>query len=284
MRQATPLDLLRVGTDAVQAVDRATPSGAPLYVPGSAPERGERTTGTGARTRATGQLWKGGGRVSKTTGRMFMRVKGGTSSCSAAVVAGRRMDLLVTAGHCLYYRKRWSKDVVFVPGYRSDRAPHGIWDAKQIWVTRQWHRKPFAGPSTSYKYDVGFVALRKRQGRHVAQQVGAQGIAFNTPATPQVSAFGYPAMFQFNGRTLRHCAGPSRRDRYERSNYLLRCRMNGGASGGPWLTRFDPRTGVGYQIGVNSYVVGTHRKPSAMGAPSFNPVIKRVYQQLQKRG
>jgi len=74
-------------------------------------------------------------------GALFLRAGHGNHYCTASVVSSPGRDLLVTAAHCINggdgggYRS----DVVFIPGYRDGRAPHGIWTpARQPITCKNW--------------------------------------------------------------------------------------------------------------------------------------------------
>jgi hypothetical protein len=81
-----------------------------------------------------------------------------------------------------------------------------------------------------------------------------QPVAFTTaPGTgTQTYVFGYPAESPFSGQYSNYCAGPTAAAQLS-GTVALRCDMTAGDSGGPWLTRFDPRTGTGTVVAVTTF-------------------------------
>lgn len=69
-----------------------------------------------------------------------------------------------------------------------------------------------------------------------------------------VYAFGYPQASPYNGTDLVYCTGHTVSDGWGGSTDSgLNCNMTGGSSGGGWFAGFDPNTGVGTLVSVNSF-------------------------------
>src|SRR5439155_15822696 len=117
MRAATPLDgpLQTVG-DLLGAVTKGLPS----LIPASS---------------STGAAWSGGGKVTKTAGRVFFLFNGAKASCSGDAVTSGNKSVVITAGHCVKYQGTWHTNWVFVPGYNNGNAPYGEWPAKATLTT-----------------------------------------------------------------------------------------------------------------------------------------------------
>lgn len=253
MRSAIPLDkVLSLSTELVGGLLNALPELLP------SPE--------GA---STGDPWTGGGEVTKTTGRVFFSMGGQDASCSGNVVDSANGSVVVTAGHCVKYQGGWHSDWVFVPGYDDGAAPHGEWAAEQTMTTPQWEA------DEDMNHDVGMAVVETKNGRTVADTVGAQRIAFNGERGQEMHSFGYPAADPYDGSTLTYCAGGTFTDPLLTDDHGMNCDMTGGSSGGPWFSSFDPATGTGVQESVNSF--GYTFLPNVMFGPYFGDSAKALY-------
>lgn len=219
---------------------------------------------------STGDEWTGGGKVTETTGRVFFKFDGQDSSCSGNVVESPNGSVVVTAGHCVKYQGSWHTDWVFVPGYDKGNAPHGEWEAEQTMTTPQWDA------DEDMNHDVGMAIVEEKDGKTVAETVGAQKIAFNGERGQQMHSFGYPAADPYDGSTLTYCNGATFTDPLLTNDHGMRCDMTGGSSGGPWFSSFDPQTGVGVQESVNSF--GYTFLPDVMFGPYFGDSAKKLYE------
>lgn len=183
------------------------------------------------------------------------------TSCTATVVESRSGSVAVTAAHCVHRPERSPMELQpgaagpltvtgFVPGRDGDRAPFGSWPVERVEVDPRW-----AG-SGEPTHDVAFLRLGEVEGRTVQAVVGAQRIAFGAvPTGTPMTTLGYPAAAPFDGRTLRRCSSPGVTVRRAAFGALqMRCAMTPGASGGPWLSGFDPATGAGTVSAVTSFV------------------------------
>ncbi|WP_165977536.1 trypsin-like serine peptidase [Nonomuraea diastatica] len=219
-----------------------------------------------------GTRWGSGGLVARTTGRVFLTVAGADFVCSASTVKSANKDLVVTAGHCVKDGAgEWAANWTFVPGYGSGgKAPFGQYTARRMFVPDPWSR------SGDDNYDVGMVALATSRGRHVADVVGTQEIAFNAPRGGQAYGFGYPADPPYDGGHLVYCAGRLRNDPHGQTrDQGLGCAMTAGSSGGPWMTTFNAATGRGTITSLSSFKYSDDQR--TMYGPYFGDAAKALY-------
>ncbi|MGW7455672.1 hypothetical protein [Streptomyces sp. NPDC054787] len=190
-------------------------------------------------------------------GRMFVVKGGGAYFCTASVVASPSHNLVLSAAHCLLGSD--TRHVAFVPQYtRANPQPYGMFpvlrDAgghSKIWIDPRYRSR---GADRAAALDVAFAQVGPgRDGLLVQDVVGANRLVTGSGyAHARVALIGYPASAarprlcvnrttkftsvdpQIPGSFLRiHCTG-----------------YPGGTSGGPFLVRFDARTGTGDVVGV----------------------------------
>jgi len=221
-----------------------------------------------------GGAWTGGGKVAKTTGKVFMTLNGIDYVCSGSVVPAANKSLVTTAGHCVNEGPgAFVTNFVFVPGYKNGNAPYGEWSATEVGTTNQWAQQG------NFNYDVGFAVVAPLNGKYLSNVVGSQSIGFNLARGKQVYAFGYPAESPYTGEVLDYAAGITGKDTVGGTNDLsIKTNMTGGCSGGPWLQNFNASTGVGTQVSVNSF--GYNGQPNVLYGPYFGSVIKNTYTQM----
>ncbi|MET7334190.1 trypsin-like serine protease [Nonomuraea sp. NPDC005650] len=238
----------------------------------AAAERDEESTARRPQTSTVGSRWITGGAVARTTGRVFLTVRGADFVCSASTVRSANRDVVVTAGHCVKDGTGgWAANWTFVPGYGTSGAQrYGQYAARRMFVAGPWSR------SGDDNYDVGMVALATSGGRHVADVVGTQEIAFNAARGGQAFGFGYPADPPYDGRHLFYCAGRLKPDPYAQSrDQGLGCDMTAGSSGGPWMTTFDLGTGKGTITSVSSFKYSDDQR--TMYGPYFGDAAKALF-------
>ncbi|WP_051467058.1 hypothetical protein [Actinomadura oligospora] len=166
-------------------------------------------------------------------GRLFFSLKGKTWICSATVVVSDNHDTIATARHCGF--GEGGSNYRFAPAYSNGRAPRGWF----TWRKAGWVTTP------GVKGDNAFIVLNKRGGKHVQDAAGSEGVAFNyKPSSYSTNLLGIPGDKDYPWR----CSGKPRGSSDKRVIYLANCNgMSGGASGGPFLIRFNATTGVGWQ-------------------------------------
>lgn len=227
---------------------------------------------------SNGGLYSGGGQVVKTTGKVFFTEAGVDYQCSGSSVRARNKDLVVTAGHCVNAGPgAFVTNFIFIPAYHAGSAPYGRFAARKLATTTQWKTKG------DLNYDIGLALVSKVHGRHLADIVGSQGIAFNQARNQAVTSFGYPAEAPYDGSALASCSGTAVNDTQGSSDEGLDCNMNGGSSGGPWYLSFNPSTGVGITNSLNSFKYTDVFASQNMYGPYFGSVIQSLYNATQRR-
>jgi V8-like Glu-specific endopeptidase len=248
-----------------------------------------------------------------TVGKVFFRVGDKEYWCSATAVHSPHRNLVATAAHCAYdvRRGRPVEDWIFIPGYTADgKTDWGIY----VGATLNLHDS-FAG-LVDYDYDYAFVTVHrgftwqpekdaKGQPRKDAQgnfvyrrvdvgrledNVGGQGFLWNQRLNVVTHAFGYPEGAQpngsrpFDGKSMRWCMSKTRMRVVQRPYLLNRgvsfpCTFTTGASGGPWLIRYNSATGSGYLNGVNSLTWDRNadRRYDHISSPSFTTATYVIY-------
>lgn len=275
MAGALPIDLLGIVTKGELLSGLSNQSGlaaAPDLSGGAAKLVTPQHQSARPQANTVGARWPTGGAVARTTGRVFLTVRGVDFVCSAGTVRSANKDVVVTAGHCVKDGAGdWADNWTFVPGYREGGdQPYGAFTARRMFVAGPWSR----GADDSY--DVGMVALNTASGRHVADAVGAQEIAFNAARGGQAYGFGFPADPPYDGEHLVYCAGHLHNDPYNQTrDQGLGCDMTAGSSGGPWLSGFDPATGRGTVTSVSSFKYSDDQR--TMYGPYFGDAAKALF-------
>lgn len=185
--------------------------------------------------------------------------------CSGTVFS---RSVVITAAHCVTDRqRRYHRRILFVPGQTWDhpsstdvadiRARWGVWEAENWWA-------PAAYQNGSSNLDWGLIEIKPKTGRYIGDVVGTYRVQAGSRFLDgvRVWSFGYPAAGSFwssptgfMGRTQYACnatwsAGAWRRNAGG-DELWIRCPMNGGSSGGPWLVRL--RSGEWVIRGVNNW-------------------------------
>ncbi|QNE77575.1 hypothetical protein F0344_25935 [Streptomyces finlayi] len=175
----------------------------------------------------TARPWAGGGKVTRTTGKLVMRMRNvddagttdGLAACTATVVKSQNKSVVVTAAHCL--RVNWglngplnqiATNVLFIPGFRGenlprvapgtdlnsgpaigpDVAPYGVWAATRAWWTEGW-----AAQANHFNNNdmAAMVVDNPADDRPIEEVVGGgQPIGFNPARKTPRTNFGYPSV------------------------------------------------------------------------------------------
>jgi V8-like Glu-specific endopeptidase len=258
---AAPAAARRIGT-------AGTPAG---RVPPARP-------GTAAFTRptdSTGDVWSGayGRAPAATTGKLFVETPDGPGECSGTVLNSVGKDLVLTAAHCIHGGKGsgFFRNFVFVPGQHGNARPFGAWAARAWTVLSNW------AEASDMRYDVGILVMQPRNGRHIAEVTGGQGLAWNERRGLPATVLGYPRGpgAKYGGNWLAYCQGVTLRGDWGR--HRIACDMGQGASGGPWVVRPD-RRGLGFVYTVNSTYTG-----DAYYGPYFDGKVGELYSSVAAR-
>ncbi|MFE1414602.1 trypsin-like peptidase domain-containing protein [Streptomyces sp. NPDC058746] len=192
-----------------------------------------------------------------SVGRMYLVKGGGAYFCTASVVASAGHDLVMSAAHCLTGSDY--QQVAFVPQYtRTNPQPYGMFPVRRtaagksrIWIDPRYRSQ---GVDRAARLDVAFAQVGPdADGVPVEDVVGGNRLLTGAGyAHPKVSLVGYPA----SAARPRLCV--NRTTKFTSSDpgipgSFLRIDCTGypgGTSGGPFLSRYDARTGTGDVVGV----------------------------------
>ncbi|MEZ0076881.1 serine protease [Planotetraspora sp. GP83] len=224
----------------------------------------------------SGSQWDAGGSVTRTTGRVFLSMNGVDFVCSASAVRSANRDVVVTAGHCVKDGSGpWAENWTFIPGYQDGRQPYGTFSARRMFVPGPWSR------SGDDDHDVGMVAVTSQGGSHLADAVGGQQIGFAPRRGLRTYGFGFPADAPYDGEHLLYCAGVVHGDpQGQTRDQGLRCDLTAGASGGPWLSDFDPATGRGTLTSVSSFKYSNDH--GTMYGPYFGAATRDLFRLAER--
>jgi V8-like Glu-specific endopeptidase len=202
-------------------------------------------------------------------GKVFFSVGTSNYVCSGNAVTSANRSTVSTAGHCVTSGPgQEAQNFAFVPAYENGAAPYGKWIARALYAPIEWSS---TGDMT---YDTAFAVMEPDStGRHLTDVVGGSGLAFNQDSGQYYTAYGYPASNQFNGETLKSCAGTAIPDTINSQfgSQGIPCDMNGGSSGGPWFIGSGPD---GLQNSVNSY---GYKGAKVLYGPTWGDAIKATY-------
>ncbi|QRP45813.1 serine protease [Amycolatopsis sp. FDAARGOS 1241] len=164
----------------------------------------------------------------------------GSHYCSASVVDSAHGDELLTAAHCLHGGSggAYLTGITFAPGFHDGVAPFGFWAVGDELVSPGW------ADDSDPDLDVGFATAHHGTAR-IEDVTGANRLGTNGPFTRPVTVTGYAD----GSDTPAVCARTTSRQ----DTYQLRVDCPGfatGTSGGPWVTKADPRTKLGTVVGV----------------------------------
>ncbi|MDX2388822.1 hypothetical protein NJL88_01720 [Streptomyces sp. DK15] len=301
----TPVDPLTPATPATPA----TPTGSAVPTPGSVPEPAPVATGATPSRPApaprpaqpapkptpkpvaapippsaragVGKDFDG----SPTVGRMFVMKGGGAYFCTASVVSSPGRNLVLSAAHCLLGPD--SRQVAFVPRYtKAKPQPYGMFpvlrDAggrPRMWIDPRYRRE---GADRAATLDVAFARVGPNsRGTAVETVVGGNRLVTGATFThARVTLIGYPSAAArprvcFN-RTTKFT---SREAKIPGSFLRIACTgYPGGTSGGPFLTRYNQRTGTGDVVGVIGGWKTGGTTPDTSYSSYFGAQIRKLYQ------
>ncbi|MFI8388879.1 trypsin-like serine peptidase [Streptomyces sp. NPDC085540] len=272
----TPTPALTPTPTAVPAPSRAPSAPAPLPAPArpAVPRLPALTTGIG-------QNFDG----LPVVGRMFLVKAGGTYFCTASVVSSPGRDLVLTAAHCLLGSD--TQQVAFVPQYtRAKPQPYGMFpvlrDAggrSKIWIDPRYRSQ---GVDRAAALDVAFAQVGPdARGFPVEDVVGGNRLRTGAGyAHARVTLIGHPASAARPrvcvNRTTKFTSADAR---IPGSFLRIDCTgYPGGTSGGPFLTRYDARTGTGDVVGViGGWKTGGDKVDTSYSS-YFGTDVKKLYE------
>lgn len=201
----------------------------------------------------------------RVAGKVFYKdSNNGSWVCSASIVNSPARNMVFTAGHCVHEGDggNWHNNWLFVPDYHYDNRPFGTFEAYNLVTLRGW------AEDGSWGYDSALALMgTNARGQRLVDAVGvANGLRVGGSFNRTHTVIGYPCGPE-NCQAQYNCVGPSEQATvFFPRQITMRCNLEGGSSGGPWLTDYQDRadgTGLGYVHGVtsNSDVFGNLRSP-----------------------
>jgi hypothetical protein len=205
-----------------------------------------------------------------TAGKVFFTKGGLNYVCSGTIVNSEGKDTVWSAGHCVHGGQggTWHTNWSFVPAYDDDLAnprPYGTWYSAQLWTMTGWIN------SSDFSQDFGVSIMQTRNGWHIVDYFGGQGLTVNRGKNVFENSFGYPAEWPYDGGNLMRCWGTTSPEWdvwFTWSQTVkISCDMTRGSSGGGWLYGYDGNWG--YLNGVNSRI-DRIVAPTIMLSPYFD--------------
>lgn len=207
--------------------------------------------------------------VSPTVGALFKPGNPTTHSCTASVVNSPSGNLVLTAAHCVTGSGVGSR---FVPAYRDGNAPYGSWVVRHVVVDKRWATEQ--DPDDDVAFLVVEPASTNPTKASVQSVVGGNDVGTSPRVGDQVIVSGYgegvndapincvAAAFLTNGSPTFDCAG-----------------FVTGTSGSPWITDFDPSTGIGRVAGI----IGGPSGGGLSDGTSYSPTFDESVLTLERR-
>jgi V8-like Glu-specific endopeptidase len=209
-----------------------------------------------------------------TVGRIFFTTGGRNSSCSGTAVESSNKSAVDTAGHCLYLYGNWAENVIFCPQYDNGNMPYGCWAARDLEIPADW----LNAPANDYHHDMGIAIVAPNDEGNLTDLVGGAGWAYNQPINQPFYAYGYPAVYPFDGQTRQSCEDSSGNLwRHGAGTVVsISCNMTGGSSGGPWFIKSN---GNWYLNGHNDFTSSI--KYGHMFSPYYDDTWYALYDKAQ---
>ncbi|GGY87922.1 S1 family peptidase [Streptomyces avidinii] len=218
-------------------------------------------------------------------GRMFLVKGGGAYFCTASVVSSPGRNLVISAAHCLTGSD--TQQVAFVPKYtKAKPQPYGMFpvlrDAgghSRIWIDPRYRSQ---GVDRAAALDVAFAQVGPNaRGVPVETVVGGNRLVTGAGyAHARVTLIGYPS----SAARPRLCANRTTKftstdTRIPGSFLRINCTgYPGGTSGGPFLNRYDARTGTGDVVGViGGWKTGGDKSDTSYSS-YFGADIRKLYE------
>ena len=228
-------------------------------------------------SRPTAHTWTG----SPVVGALFLNDGKGSHYCTASVVDTPKKSLILSAAHCLYGTNGKVSNVVFVPRYSKSKGsrPYGAWTVKSIYiyVDSRWkkHRDP--------DLDFGFAVVGTKNGKRIADVVGANRLVTNQGYTNRVRVIGYPMKKYAPADKPIYCNVTT----HKAFKYQIKFDCNGfygGTSGSPWIKNYNRATRRGDVLGV----IGGYQEGGKYDWRSYSSVfdkdINKLFTTAKKHG
>ena len=202
----------------------------------------------------------------RTCGRLFgtLPAGGGGFSGSASLISP---NVLLTAGHCVFYNGGWNGNLAFYPSYpvRPSTDPEYKFNYSYLACWTAWSQK------SNFAYDYGMIWIDSGPGN----QLGWLGTLWNASTANRTwDAIGYPAEPNppFNGNAMDQAAGQYGGSDVSGTFILTNDNMSHGASGGPWITTWNEPTPT-HANSVSSNIDGKN----AISGPYFTQDLNNLF-------
>lgn len=211
-----------------------------------------------------------------TVGKIFFSDSSGLNYvCSGTAVISSNQSVVDTAGHCLYWQRNWTRNVIFCPLYDHGTTPFGCWAARALEVPSDWID---ARPNDLH-HDFGMAIVAPNAGKKLTDVVGGVGWAYNQTPEQTFYAYGYPAASPFDGQSRQSC-DPAAGKSWQHGGgtvVSIPCNMTGGSSGGPWFVQID---GSWYLNGHNDFT--SSLQYGHMFSPYYDDTWYAMYTQARQ--
>ncbi|WP_411103956.1 hypothetical protein [Streptomyces sp. cmx-4-9] len=220
-----------------------------------------------------------------SVGRMYVMKGAGAYFCTASVVSSPGRNLVVSAGHCLLGSD--ARQVAFVPRYtRAKPQPYGLFPVlrtasgrAKVWIDPRYVSR---GADRAATLDVAFAQVGPNaKGVPVETVVGGNRLVTGAGYTHgKITLIGHPSSAArprvcVNRTTKFTSADPGIPGSFLRINCTG---YPGGTSGGPFLNRYDARTGTGEVVGViGGWKTGGDTADTSYSS-YFGADIRRLYE------
>ncbi len=209
----------------------------------------------------------------RAIGKLFFTQNGELNSGSAALISP---NVLLTAGHCVFYNGAWSAHMEFLPSFpsRADNAPFFSFGYHSLACWSGW-----IDDTGDYSRDYAMVWIDAGPGK----ELGYLGLEWLGADDAQVledrrwEAVGYPVLPNppFDGFTMDHTVGRFVAGDQPAVIGINNDNMADGASGGPWLTSLASS----YVNGVTSHT-DKHYGDFVSFSPFFTSRVFDLYKYI----
>lgn len=217
--------------------------------------------------------------------------------CSASAINSESKRLIITAAHCVHDFKSGKRyqNIVFIPGYHKWQKPVDKFAVKssRVFTTYTTYAQKSNGNLRARGMNVDIsiaVTYKDKKGRRLVNLVGSHGVKLGgNDFTRDVMIKGYPMNRAWGWQqrackdnTSKHRWYDRRADKTYKFYKVQGCDFGGGASGGPWLTKYNESTGRGYVRSVSSF--GPKKNTNYLAGPRFPSGLKTMYEKADKAG
>lgn len=194
-------------------------------------------------------------------GKLFFKIGGDSYVCTASMI---KRGVLVTAAHCVseFGKNQIFKDFQYVPAYKKQNAPYGVWSAKKVLVLSNYLKGKdgeclVPSSATVCLDDVALIILKPKKGKYAGDltgwfRVGLTGYSYVENAAAQMTSLGYPVSHDLGKLMQRNDSIGALLDDRVNYNTVIGSRMTGGSSGGPWLVNFGETAKLSNGVSVGN--------------------------------